>query len=306
MNVAEIIWGLALVSLTSFMQTNDGVNDHSDGIARVVYIQDVSRLSNEELSDALKKLRAQTKKLETEITQDRGPTGSTEPLGSGSRSKVPAIDSNTSSDQSIAEKVKDIESNIKVLQQLYAEKNRRKLADAKQQAASMIAEQNKNQSLIPDPSKDPQNFSQFAGSGNDSANSMNSNTVALPKKVVSTIVDPFELGNSLFLSGNTEQAIKFYQLVAEDQLSDHDRHWLYLMRACCERANGNIEEAETIYRSVANVKNGKRAAGAAKGWLKYIASRKQIDALVEEYGNKADVVLKQAEIVKESIGGSSN
>ena len=269
-------------------------------VAKIVYLQDVTKLSNAELSDALSRLRKQTKVLESEIRNPGSTTGSgtRQMPGSGTRNGSTTKRLSSPSNNSIEKKVGDIERNIQLLQKIYNEKKRRKKNGSSNGTMSAPMQGSGSGSRNSDSN----------GSGSRELDGSSSKMsefpeLKLPKQVVSNIVDPFELGNSLLMNGNTAQAIKFYNLVPDDQLSPHDLHWLYLLKACCHRANGNLEEAERTYREVANVKNGRRASEAARGWLKYVSSRQNIEEIVEDYKARADTTLQKAQTVLETFDG---
>lgn len=290
---------VALFQVFFALVVQDGTSEY--GVARIVYLQDVPRLSNEELSDALARLRKQTKMLESEIRNPRPLDGNAAmpTTGSDSRSGSSFIGPAPASQNSIQKKAGDIERNILLLQKIFKEKERRAKMGGSEGSMSVPNQGSGSGSRLPGPA----NGSDTRPMDGSSSKMMNTPELQLPQQVVSNIVDPFELGNSLLLSGNTKEAIKFYDLVPDDKLSPYDLHWLYLLKACCQRANGDLAEAERTYREVANVKNGRRASEAARSWLKYISSRQSVEQIVQQYSDRADMTLQKAQAILEKYDG---
>ncbi|MEM9411911.1 MAG: tetratricopeptide repeat protein, partial [Planctomycetota bacterium] len=198
----------------------------------------------------------------------------------------------------------EIVENIRLLKQIFAEKEKRRLVEMarlkRQQKTEMVLPIN-GQKNTPSPNQ---------GSGvkqNIPDPMLDNNDVRIPRQVVKGIVDPFELGNSLFMAGNIDEAIKFYQLVPVQEISAFERRWLELMLASCYRVQGKYSEAEASYRVVAGDGGGVNTSMTAKSWLSYISSKKNIDTVSEQFTSKANAVLEQGNLVlKEFEDGSGN
>ena len=127
---------------------------------------------------------------------------------------------------------------------------------------------------------------------NDTKNLGNTFLVSA-KRVVPGVIDQIELGNSLFMAGHLEQAIEAYQNVKPHELSAFDGNWSHYMTACCYRRIGRFDEAEAIYREVANDRNRVLFASQASDWLEFVRRRKKNIVLADEYSRKADDLLAQ-------------
>ncbi len=93
-------------------------------------------------------------------------------------------------------------------------------------------------------------------------------------QVIGGPVDSFELGNSLFLTGNYEAAIKSYKDQLSKSTAPNDKDWISCLIGCCYRMQDKSKEAETIFRTVANSKQGNPyATDYAKWSLTYLDKR---------------------------------
>jgi len=323
---------LILLSLTAVLmplQTKAHSLDQTSAvIAKIVFTQDFSNISNEDLAGALRQLKEQTRRLKQDLTSSQ------DEMDSGSRTKFStALDLTSTADHDAdhsadypadhavkrsanhpvkhSAKVDEIRRNIRLLKTLFDEKKRRQAIadkdknDADATAAEMDLKGSSTKSSEIITPVIPSNLldSGQAGPSDAKPDGRAASPVGVPKQVVHRIVDAFELGNSLFLADKLERAIKYYEAVPTDQLSAFDRNWLELMMACCHRRRGDYDLAEHSYRTVANDKHGLRASGAAKDWLKYLAKRKRMVSVVDEYTARADAVIQKAESL---LGGEEN
>ena len=115
------------------------------------------------------------------------------------------------------------------------------------------------------------------------------------KRMVPRVVDAFELGNSLFLLDNLEQALVAYKEVKRRDLSEFDQIWLEFMVASCQRGLGNTKEAESSYRELVNDKKEIRFSEASSSWLNYLRRKQEIDMNAQKQLSKADELINQAQ-----------
>lgn len=88
-------------------------------------------------------------------------------------------------------------------------------------------------------------------------------------------VDSFELGNSLFLTGNYSAAIKSYQAQMEKDIAPGDKDWIGCLIGCCYRLQNNFKAAESTFRAVTQNKQGNPfAVDYAKWSLSYVDKRR--------------------------------
>ena len=58
-------------------------------------------------------------------------------------------------------------------------------------------------------------------------------------QVIANPVNSFELANSLFATGSYSQALKSYESLLQEDVSEHDRNWLRCLAASCYRIQGD-------------------------------------------------------------------
>ena len=88
-------------------------------------------------------------------------------------------------------------------------------------------------------------------------------------------IDSFELGNSLFLTGNYTAAIKSYQDELKKDITASDKDWLRCLIGICYRSQANLEDAEKTFREVTRKKQGNPFAEDYAKWsLSYVEKRR--------------------------------
>lgn len=103
------------------------------------------------------------------------------------------------------------------------------------------------------------------------------------KPVLTEPVNPLELGNSLFMTGNFNSAIKSYQRVLDNSKDRSERAWLRLMIACSQRLLGDLDQAESLFREVTNQRDAGQFASAHARWnLKLIEKRRAANAELKQ------------------------
>ncbi len=117
--------------------------------------------------------------------------------------------------------------------------------------------------------------------------------VAQAKQVVNQPLDPFELGNSLFMTGNYSASIKSYQTILEGA-SDNDQVWLRCMMGCNYRLLNNFRKAEEAFREVSNSRDRESFAVDYSRWsLSYIEARRKSKAEFESIAKEIDSALER-------------
>ncbi|MCS6864642.1 MAG: hypothetical protein RMJ56_17580 [Gemmataceae bacterium] len=109
--------------------------------------------------------------------------------------------------------------------------------------------------------------------------------VVPPKKVETTpgiIVDEIKAAMNRFRDNDIETAKRTFQLIDPTTLSNEDRAFVRYMLACCHRRLGNLSEAETLYREVANSPDDAFFASCAIWQLALIRSEKELQTQLEQ------------------------
>lgn len=252
----------------------------AQSVARVVFLQEAP---GDDVSQTVDELRRKTIGLQKQL--DESDLDFSEFGDEGFE---------TTGDSDNSQKVIEIRKNLELLQQVIKDKRAKMMTEAAEKSVQDSLLQSRLELEAPQEET-------AASSEPDDTPEVG---VRMPKKVLDKIVNAFELGNSLFLAGNIEQAIKYYEFVPVDRLSASERNWLEFMLASCHQRNENFELAEAGFRSVAGFKDSPRLAQSAKESLKYVVSRKRLSDVVDEYNSRADDVLQKAsELMGDSEDG---
>ena len=108
--------------------------------------------------------------------------------------------------------------------------------------------------------------------------------------VVPSAVDPLELANSLFQTGNYDLALKTYLAVADKIDKPQDAIWTDYFIASCQRILGDLPAAEKGYRSLVESRRPTRPVEAARWWLDNVERRKSIAATLNDLEASLKVV----------------
>lgn len=100
--------------------------------------------------------------------------------------------------------------------------------------------------------------------------------------VVPSAVDPLELANSLFQTGNYDLALKTYLAVADKVDKPQDAIWTDYFVASCHRILGDLPAAEKGYRALVESRRPTRPVEAARWWLDNVERRKSIAATLND------------------------
>jgi len=121
---------------------------------------------------------------------------------------------------------------------------------------------------------------------NSEAAGHGTNTNKAPKYVGETVVpnavDPLELANSLFQTGNYDLALKTYLAVADKVDKPQDAIWTDYFVASCHRILGDLPAAEKGYRALVESRRPTRPVEAARWWLDNVERRKSIAATLND------------------------
>ena len=116
------------------------------------------------------------------------------------------------------------------------------------------------------------------------------------QSVVPTAIDPLELANSLFATGNFELALKTYQAAIKRANDPHDVLWTDYFIASCQRIRGDVSQAEVGYRNLAATKRPTYPVATAQWWLTHLERRKGFQTTLSEIDSQLKVI--SAEVSK--------
>ncbi len=113
-------------------------------------------------------------------------------------------------------------------------------------------------------------------------------------------VNLFEMGNSLYQTGELKTALEAYTQVDRNTITAAEAFWLDFMMASCHRRLGNWDEARKLYRAVANQRVAEKLSKPAQSWLKQLelvsqskASFTQMEAEISSLIETAQEHVKQ-------------
>ena len=101
--------------------------------------------------------------------------------------------------------------------------------------------------------------------------------------VVPEPVDLVKLGNSLFRTGNYDRSIRSYQARLDQENDPAEQSWLKLMIACNHRLLGQLDQAESLFREVSNLRSAAPFVAQHARWsLKMIERRRVMKAEADQ------------------------
>lgn len=114
------------------------------------------------------------------------------------------------------------------------------------------------------------------------ATNANKSPKYIGETVVPSAVDPLELANSLFQTGNYDLALKTYLAVSDKVDKPQDAIWTDYFVASCYRILGDLPAAEKGYRALVESRRPTRPVEAARWWLDNVERRKSIAATLND------------------------
>jgi hypothetical protein len=196
-----------------------------------------------------------------------------------------ADDSSYSSQSALNnDRVKSIHERIKLLERLIAEEKSTSETPGVKFPGSIPSD---NADSKTPPVRTPENVPPFPPAQDDLPLSpdgelpnADSETSSIPQPTVTGTpvtalpVNSFELGNSLFLTGNLTASRKSYQSSLKQAQSPDEDAWLRCLIGSCYRLEGDLANAETMYREVTQHKNQSYPVDYAKWCLQYVEQKR--------------------------------
>ena len=266
---------------------------HDSPLARILDSDDDTNVipNRDDLENALQELKNQTDQLRSALVEKNASENGVGP----SSSKLISED-----DQ---KRMRDIHQRIELLKKIYREKlveNAQGSVPAilpgspPNSAIEMPRSDGTNRPIIEPPISEMMDFEQT-----DATNSIQQDQAPPPtmsaERVLPQPVNIFEMGNSLFQTGNLSAALDAYQSVERSSLTAFDANWLDYMKACCHRRLGNFEDSEAAYREIANIKGSDHPIGSATWWLKYLESNLESKYRFAQLDDEIETLLKRAQ-----------
>lgn len=293
--IAVVVITLATVE-SSFAQTNSRGN-----IARIVFHQDVAEEPKQDLEGALNALRQETRQLRSTtknttpgVATSKGPAAFPVERPS-TRTALPELrpDSEQAAIDGIGN-TSDIVERIELLKRIYEKKrienaNRTML---KAQTPPEVAQPLTNDSAEPEGNPVPQAVERQMPPQNAAPKGPPVAQVA--SRVTEQPVDLFEMGNSLYQTGEIETALEAYKQVEPSSISASEAVWLDFMTASCHRRLGNSEAAITLYREVANQNEAPNLTKPAMRWLKQLDYVTQSMSSIKSMESKINSLIETA------------
>jgi tetratricopeptide (TPR) repeat protein len=115
------------------------------------------------------------------------------------------------------------------------------------------------------------------------------------QRAVSAPVDLFELGNSLYQTGNLLTALDAYVQVDRNTITAAEAVWLDFMIASCHRRMGNWDDASRLYREVANQNDAPYLTKPAQSWLKQVELASKSKTEYSDIENQINLLLEKGQ-----------
>lgn len=117
----------------------------------------------------------------------------------------------------------------------------------------------------------------------------------LAKRMMDRPVDSLALAESLYRTGNIQSALKALRSVELDGLSPSDRSWIDLLTALCQRRLGQGDDAEALFREIANDKSVDYPTQAAKWWLAHTEKTNQTQPAMKALDAEISQLLQRSQ-----------
>ena len=114
--------------------------------------------------------------------------------------------------------------------------------------------------------------------------------------IATRAIDSFELGYSLFMTGNFKAASNNFLALLEERQTPAETAWLQCLVGCCDRLQQDFDDAETRFRSTVDEKLAPEVTARHADWnLQYIAQRKQSIDAMKQISMQLEQILKEIE-----------
>lgn len=107
-------------------------------------------------------------------------------------------------------------------------------------------------------------------------------------------INSFELGNSLFLTGNLVASRKSYQARLKDAQTPEEDAWLRCLIGCCYRLEGDLANAELMYREVTQHKLQSYPVEYAQWGLQYVEQKRKTREQYQIIESELESMLKES------------
>ncbi|MEM8733679.1 MAG: hypothetical protein AAGG44_05640 [Planctomycetota bacterium] len=107
-------------------------------------------------------------------------------------------------------------------------------------------------------------------------------------------VDAMQLGESLFRTKNYAAALKAFESVEVEKLTDSEHVWLDLLMALTKRRLGILDEAEEELRDIANIKSRDNSVPTARFWLKQTEFTRKTRPLLDQLNDEYEMLVERA------------
>lgn len=114
------------------------------------------------------------------------------------------------------------------------------------------------------------------------------------ERILPGAVDSFALGESLYRTGNYQSALTALASADTSGMSQSERTWLDLMTAMCQRKTGDYDQAEGMFRDIANAKSSDFPVQIAKWWVKYAESSHQSKQKFETLESEIELLMERS------------
>ena len=115
-------------------------------------------------------------------------------------------------------------------------------------------------------------------------------------KIATSAINSFELGYSLFMTGNFKAASSNFEALLEKRRPPEETAWLQCFIGCCDRLQQDFDHAENRFRNTVDQKLAPDVTARHADWnLQYITQRKQSTEAMKQVSQQLDQILKEIE-----------
>ena len=112
--------------------------------------------------------------------------------------------------------------------------------------------------------------------------------------VATSTINSFELGYSLFMTGNFKAARSNFQALLKERQPPEETAWLNCFIGCCDRLQQDFDQAEIQFRNTVDEKHAPDVTAKYADWnLQYIAQRKQSIEAMKDISMQLEQILKE-------------
>lgn len=267
----------------------------SSTVDRILGSDSDSQRVQGDLKAALENLQKETERVRKSLTNDTSRIGGNvkkiEPTVSSTQQKV--VDAPKGELDTV-----DIYERIKLLENMYQKREVQTQKSAVPVSSNSLpvpmppsSQQNR---ISPDDLERMTNFQEREGEPMPDPTPFPVEPAMQVDRVLPVPVNLFEMGISLFQTGNLPTALEAFESIDRNDITVEDSIWADYMIATCHRRLGNLDQAISVYREISNQRDDQRLKKASRAWLKQLESSATSSAALEKLNSEYESLMEKA------------